>query len=135
MALKAAEQAAYRRRMRSRILRCVRSYRAAYGCAPTLRVIRETVGAASLATVSRYLRELTAEGLLEAPEKRQSAPQAEALRRKCVRTRDGSVIYLDCRVVRAADGSPDVQVAGWLDLCESRQSLSPVTSCTDAEET
>ncbi len=109
---------------------------------PTMRQIQTALDIPSLSTVSRYVHKLIDEGTIKWPEpaKRYNLLDNKSLcvydqspRRKCIRTRDGSVLYLDCQVVQGSNGNLDVQVSGVVDLSLCKQNITQVVSCMNAE--
>lgn len=143
MRLSSDEQRIYTHIMKDRFKRYIEGYYSIFHEFPTMRKIQTALEIPSLSTVSRYVHKLIDEGTISWPDtaKRNKLLDKQSLcvydqlpRRKCIRTKDGSVLYLDCQVVQCSNGNLDVQVSGIVDLSLCKQNVTQVVSCVNEEE-
>ena len=142
MRLTKEQQRVYTRQMKDRFERYIDGYYYTWHKYPSMREIQKGLDIPSLSTVSRYVHKLLDEGKIKLPAK---AEQSNLLteqnvflfnnppRRKCIRTIDGSVFFIDCQVVKNDKGKLDVQVSGVIDLSLCKRCVTQVVSCKDVE--
>ena len=142
MRLTAKEEKIKTRRKKDQFEKYINNFYRIYQCYPSMRQIQEGLNIPSLSTVSRYVHMLIDEGRIAQPDSSHrnrllkgsmlfsfdSTPQ-----RKCIRTSDGSILYLDCQVIQRDNGSLDVQVSGIVDLSRCKRNVAQVISCANAE--
>lgn len=142
MKLAATKQRFHTRQMKERFERYIQAYYRTRHKYPTMREIQMALDIPSLSTVSRYVHKLIDEGKIEWPETKQrnnllnkqsQCAVSNRPQRKCIRTADGSVLFLDCQVVQGSKGKLDVQISGVVDLSRCRRNVTQVVSCMDVE--
>lgn len=141
MRLAPAKERIRTRQVKDQFERYIESFYIAYHHYPTMRQIQKGLDIPSLSTVSRYVHKLIDEGKIKPPE--ETLPkkrETESLRmldnslhRKCIRTNDGSILYLDCQVIQTDNGRLDVQVSGIVDLSRCKRNIAQVVSCANVE--
>ena len=142
MKLTARKESLRTRQTKDRFERYIYVYYHTRHTFPTMRELQQALNIPSLSTVSRYVHKLIDEGKIEWPNAKQrpnlltkqslcvfsNSPQ-----RKCIRTADGSVLYLDCQVIQGSTGNLDVQFSGVVDLSKCRQNVTQVVSSFNVE--